>query len=114
MPDERKQPGGSQRGVRPKADQYLPNLPGNLRLSRAPSPHPTGCGCNTEDAALSHIDRGRTRYALERLDPKRGWLTASAHGNTLRLAVRDLPHRYDMVLGVIYDAAAIAQQSEVA
>lgn len=57
------------------------------------------------------IDRGRTRYVLERLDPKRGWLTASAHGNTLRLAVRDLPHRYDMVLGMVYDSAA--QQSEV-
>jgi hypothetical protein len=60
------------------------------------------------------IERGRTRYVLERLNAKYGWLTVPAHGNTLRLAVRDLPHRYDMTLGVVYDAAAIAQQSEAA
>jgi hypothetical protein len=37
-----------------------------------------------------------------------------AHGNTLRLAVRHLPHRYDMTLSVVYDAAAIAQHLEAA
>jgi hypothetical protein len=60
------------------------------------------------------IKRGRTRYVLEKLNEKHGWLTVEAHGNTLRLAVRHLPHRYDMTLSVVYDAAAIAQHLEAA
>lgn len=52
--------------------------------------------------------RGRTLRVLERLHAQHGWLTTAANGNTLRLAVRNLPHRYDMTSGVVYDAAAAA------
>jgi hypothetical protein len=51
------------------------------------------------------IGRGRTRCVLERLHATHGWLASEANGNTLRLAVRNLPHRYDMTLGVVYDTA---------
>jgi hypothetical protein len=58
------------------------------------------------------IARHRTRYVLEKLNAKHGWLTVEAHGNTLRLAVRNLPHRYDMILGVVYDTADIGNYRE--
>lgn len=60
------------------------------------------------------IKRGRTRYLLEKLNEKHGWLPVEAHCNAIRRAVRGLPHHYDMILGVVYDAAAINQNFEVA
>jgi hypothetical protein len=53
------------------------------------------------------IERGRTRYDLEKLNAKHGWLPVSAHGNAVRLAIKGLPSRHDMVLGLVYDSAAI-------
>jgi len=53
------------------------------------------------------IKRDRTRYLLEKLNEKHGWLEVfSAHRNTIRRAVRDLPYRHDMVLGTVYDNKA--------
>ena len=69
----------------------------------------------THRVVTYRIQRGRTRYLLEKFNPNHGWLKVAAHGNALRLAVRDLPHRYDSQMSaVIYDANAIARKLEAA
>jgi len=52
--------------------------------------------------------RDRTSYNLEKLNAKHGWLPVAAHANAVRHAIKGLPHRYDMTLGVVYDSQSLA------
>lgn len=53
------------------------------------------------------IARGRTRYEFEYLSQRRNeWMPATADHNALLRASKELPHRYDMTLGVVYEVAA--------
>lgn len=53
------------------------------------------------------IERQRTRYRLERFNTNHGWLPVAVHGNSARRAIKGLPSRHDMVLGLVYDSASI-------
>lgn len=53
------------------------------------------------------IARGRTRFEFECLSQRRNeWMPATAEHKALLRASKELSSRYDMVLGVVYDAAA--------
>jgi len=67
----------------------------------------TAIVAGTHRAITYAIKRGRTRYVVQRFHKQYGWLDVPAHGNSVRLAVKGLPSRHDMVFGLVYDSAAI-------
>jgi hypothetical protein len=51
--------------------------------------------------------RGRTRFDFEYLSQRRNeWMPATAEHKALLRASKELPYRYDMTLGVVYEVAA--------
>jgi hypothetical protein len=61
----------------------------------------------THRAITYGIKRQRRRYVVQKFHPQHGWLDVSAHGNAVRLAIKGLPSRHDMVCGLVYDSASL-------